>query len=174
VEAGSAAEKAGLKPNDVLVKYDGKPVTSANQLLNLVAQTAPGTAVPITVLRDGKELELTATVTERPREEAAADRETAPSKEQAMGFSVTDLTDDLAQQLGLKGERGVVVTDVDQGSPAAEAGLRPGDLILSVNRQAVPDVQTYQKVLAGLASAKRLVLLVRSQGGSRFVVLRLP
>jgi serine protease Do len=91
-----------------------------------------------------------------------------------MGFSVTDLTNDLAQQLGLRGERGVVVTDVDQGSPAAEAGLRPGDLITSVNRQAVPDVETYRKVLAGLGSAKRLVLLVKSQGGSRFVVLRLP
>jgi S1-C subfamily serine protease len=91
-----------------------------------------------------------------------------------MGLSVTDLTSDLAQQLGLKGEKGVVVRDVDQGSPAAGAGLQPGDLILAINRQAVPDVETYRKVLARLGTAKRLVLLVRSQGGNRFVVLRLP
>jgi serine protease Do len=157
-----------------VVKFEGKAVTSANQLLNLVAQTAPGTAVPITVLRDSKELELTATVGERPSEKVVAGRESAPSKEEALGFTVTDLTSDLAQQLGLQGEHGVVVTNVADGSPAAQAGLQPGDLIISVNRQAVANVEAYQKVLAGLGSAKRLVLLVKSRAGSRFVVLRLP
>jgi serine protease Do len=174
VAAGSAAEKAGLKPNDVVVKFDGKHITSANQLLNLVAQTAPGASITITVLRDGKEVDLKATVGERPREEAVAGRQAPPSKEQALGFSLTDLTSELAQQLGLTGDRGVVVTEVEDGSPAAEAGLQAGDLIMAVNRQSVPDVDAYRKVLAGLGSAKRLVLLVKSHGASHFVLLRLP
>ncbi len=172
VHAGFPAEKAGIEPNDVVVRFNGKPVTSANQLLNLVAQTPPDTKVTLTVLRDGKEVELTATLTERPSEQALA-RAQVLELEQRLGLQVTDLTSQLAEQLGVQGERGVVVTDVAPDSPAGQAGLRPGDLIKALNRKPVPDVTTFRRVLSELGDAPRAVLLVKSGGRSYFVALRL-
>jgi len=171
VEPGSAAEKAGLEPNDVVVKINGKPVTSVKQLRNLVAGIAPGTKVTLTVLRNGKKLQLTATLTERPSGPTAA-RGRAPAIEQRLGLKVTALTTQLAEQLGLGGEQGVVVSGVAPGSPADEAGLRPGDLIKQVNRTPVPDVATYRRVLGGLGSKDTVLLLVKTRGASRFVTIR--
>ena len=172
VEPGSAAEKAGLRANDVVIALNGKPVTGANQLRNLIAQTPPGAQVTLTVLRDGKQVKLTATVVERPSEEVLA-RGTQPALEARLGLQVTDLTDQLAQQLGLEGERGVVVTQVEPGSPADEAGLRPGDLIRAVRNRPVRDVATFSRLLAQFKDQPRVALLVKNRRGSRFVSLRL-
>ncbi len=171
VESGSAAEEAGLQAGAVVVKFDGKPVTSARQLQNLIAGIAPGTEVALTVLREGQEVKLTATLAQRPSEETVARRQ-GPEIEQHLGFEVTDLTSQLAQQLGLEGERGVVVRAVEPGSPADEAGLRVGDLIKQVNRASVPDVATCRRVLDGLGPKDTVLLLVKTKGASRFVTLR--
>lgn len=173
VQPGSAAEKAGLRANDVVIRFNGKRVTSANQLRNLVAQTPPGTRVTLTVLRDGKEVKLTVTVAERPREETLAQGPTG-GLEDRLGIQVTDLTDQLARQLGLEpGERGVVVTRVEPGSPAEEAGLRPGDLIKAVRNRPVQDVASFRRLLAQFKDQPRIALLVKNRSGSRFVALRL-
>jgi len=166
------AEKAGVKPNDVVVKFNGKPVTSANQLLNLVAQTPPDTKATLTVLRDGKTVEVTATLAERPPEQTLAQPRVSELEER-LGLQVTDLTSQLAERLGLQGEQGVVVTEVEPGSPAEQVGLRPGNLIKAVNRKPVPDVATFRQVLTELGDAPRVVFLVQSGGRNYFVALRL-
>jgi len=166
------AAKAGIEPYDVVVKFNGKPVTSPRELLNAVAQTPPGTEATITVLRNGKEKTFKITVSTRPSELAKAT--TPPSSQERLGLVVTDLTDQLARQLGYEGEHGVVIQEVQAGGPADEAGLEAGLLIKAVNKQPVPDVATFRKVIAGLGEAKGVVFLIQDrQGNTRFVVLRL-
>jgi len=125
VMKGSPADKAGIKSGDIIVKFNGKPVKSVSDLQLMVISTKPGSRVPVLIVRDGKYKHVTVKIGKM-REEVVASKASS-----IYGFTVQDLTDELKEKLGVpKHVKGVVVTEVKQGSPADEAGLKEGDIIV--------------------------------------------
>jgi serine protease Do len=183
VYEGSPAAKAKLQSGDVVTAINGKPVKEGRVLQTAVAGLPLHKAVPVRVVRDGKEMTLEVTIEEQP-DQFGTDREPPqrrrPKEEKEsvsldkVGVEVTDLTADLADTLGYKEKaKGVVVTRVEPNSPADAAGLRKGMLIVKVDQKAVKSAQAAKKALEK-ASLKRGVLLqVESpQGGVDYLVLK--
>jgi len=162
VSAGSPAAKAGLKQGDVIVEYDGRPVGRAGDLPRAVAETPVGRAVPVKVVRDGKPLTLTATVG-RLEEAREAKAEPAPG-EPALGVTARTLTPTVAQQLGLREQRGVLVVGVNDGSRAEAAGLKAGDIIAEVDHRAVASVEDLQQALRRHPAGAPVLMLVQRDG----------
>src|SRR5437870_7232727 len=136
------AEVAGIKQGDVVVEYDGKPVTDSAELPLLVARTPVGKTVKLKVIRDKSEQNFTIKIAELKEEETA---QAGTGTAEDLGLTVQTLTPEIAENLGLdRSLKGVVVTQVDAGGPAADAGLRRGDVILEVNRTPVKDVDAYR------------------------------
>jgi serine protease Do len=172
---GGPAEKAGLKPGDVIIRYNGNPVEDPNHLRNMVAQTPVGKKVKIELVRDKKAMTIEVTLVEQPRDMAeAGDGETAPAAADTAlaGLEVRTLTPDLARKFGItRVDRGVVVTSVEPDSPSGQAGLHPGDVVLELNRRPVRDVEEYNKIAGRLDRDESVLLLVNRQGRNNFVVL---
>ena len=163
------AEKAGMKQGDVIASINGKPVETAAALRNEVAMKAPGTAVKVGVIRDGKEKTLSVKV-----EKMSEDLLTSSRSESIrdLGMSVSALTKELAEQYGLENEKGVVVTGVEQGSLAARAGIRQGMLIKEVNRRPVTSVKEFEDALKKNGK-KPVLLFVRDARGSHYIAIDL-
>jgi serine protease Do len=182
VNRGGAAAKAGIEPGDVILEFNGKVVKSNDDLVGYVTRTAPGTSVPVKVLRDKVEKRLTLTVeelnldAEGSRTARRNDGGTPDPDEQAgegFGMTLAALTPTMARQLRLPAEtEGVVVTDVENGSPAQRAGLSRGDVLLQVNRRAVSSVADAARELGRVASGSTAFLLVLSNGQESFVTIR--
>jgi serine protease Do len=164
---GGPAEKAGLTTGDVIQAVGGKPVTDVRGLQRLVAALRPGTQVAVKVNRKGKDLTLNATVGQMPTEEVAV---VTPESFERHGFAVQDLTPELREKLQVK-EGGVLVSSVEPGSPAFRRGLRPGDVILEVDRQPVKSRQDLLAMLQASRPETELLLLVQRGKSSRFIVI---
>jgi serine protease Do len=175
VEQGSPAERAGLKQGDVITVINGNQIEDGNSLRNVIASAGPGAEVTITVLRDGREQQLRATLdelanqtTSRPTSAPGA----GSSDEERLGWAVTPMTPELAARLGLgSGARGLVITDVEPAGAAAEAGLQPGDVIEQVNRQPVRSVEDLKSALSR-AGSQPLLLLINRRGSTAYMTLR--
>ena len=168
VTAGSPAEKAGLKRGDVIVSFNGKPVNEWSDLPTMVANTDVGSDATVTIFRDGKEKDLKLTIAElKEEQEAAANVEEGTD----LGITVQELTPELASRLGLDKASGVVVTGLADGSPAAESGLQPGDLILEINRQPVETVADYQAVIGKAKAGETLLFLIRRGSNTLFFTI---
>jgi serine protease Do len=173
VNKASPAEKAGLKSGDVIVRFEDKEVKDTKQLRNFVAATAPGNNVRLTVIRDGKEKIISSTIGKMSgaeKESLAKPKTKAGSHLSELGVSVQTLTPELAQQYDLHDEEGVVITEVNPGSPASVANLKNGDLIVEVNRMPVTDVKELRDALS--ASPDQVLMLVKRNDSSLFVVIR--
>ena len=169
VVKGSPAEKAGLKQGDVITRFDTKEIENAHKLSQIVAATPPDTQVKVDILRNGNAKTVTLTIGTMPSEEQAR---VAPKEETSWGMAVQELTPQLAQQLGLEpGASGVVISDIEDGSPAAEAGLQPGDLISEVNRTAIKNLTDYQQAIKQVKNGENLLLLIKRGSGALYVVL---
>lgn len=179
VSPGGPAAKAGLKAGDVIRTINGRQVTTSDELTMTVMNTDPGTRVTLGILRDGRPMDVRVTLGTRPANLAAyggrgpnqEQQQQGPPKTGALaGVSVQDLTPDIRQQLQLPPEvQGVVITGVDPNSPAAQAGLDQGDVIESINRQPVRNVEQFNR-LASQATGQTL-LRVDHQGESAFIVI---
>jgi serine protease Do len=167
VVEGGPAEKAGLKTGDVIQAVGGKPVTDVRGLQRLVAAIRPGTQVEVKVNRKGKAVALNVTVGQMPTDEPVA---VAPEPFERHGFAVQDLTPELREKLQVK-EGGVLVSSVEPGSPAFRRGLRPGDVILEVDRQPVKSRQDFLAMLQASRPETELLLLVQRGKSSRFIVI---
>jgi len=172
VQPGSPAAEAGLRQGDVIVEYDGKPIEDVPELPRLVAATPIGKEVAMKVLREGQPQTLTAKIGELKEEEVAAREGEGKTEKSALGFRLEELTPELAQRLGVKPREGVVITAVQPGSPAAEAGLRPGDVVVEVNRQKVKRLKDVEAALAKRPPAEGSLFLVEREGAGRYVVLK--
>lgn len=179
VQPGTPANKAGLKPGDVILQFNGRDVSSTNELQGYVEQTPVGSTVPVLVLRDGKRVTINVTVEEQPADYGLARRgpmgrfgRPEASRFEKLGLEVAALTPEVAEQLGVKPNEGVVITQVRPNSPADEAGLSPGMVILQANRKKVQSVGDLEKALGDMSAEKGVLLLVRDGQGSRFVVLK--
>jgi serine protease Do len=169
----SPAEKAGVERGDVIIELGGKPVESASQLKNMVAQLTVGSKVDLTVVRDKKEKRLAVVIAEQPKEIAKAGVEEEPGASKAMaGIEVHDLSPEIARRYGFsRGERGVVVTQVEPDSNADNAGIREGDLILEMNRSPVRNTGDYERIVSGLKKGQSVLLLVNRQGRTLFITI---
>jgi serine protease Do len=171
VSADTPAARAGLKKGDVILKLNGEPVDSRNQLTLRVSQTQPGTPVNLTIWRDGKSQDVKITLGELPEKSAKEEGEEAKGNTALEGVNVENVTSDIAQQLNLpSGTQGVVVTDVDPSSPAATTGLSRGDVIQEVNHKPVHNMEEYNRAIS--SSGKKPVLLLVNKGGrTTFIVV---
>jgi serine protease Do len=178
----SPAAKAGIQPQDVIVEFAGQHISSSAQLPAIAGRTTIGSKQPVVVLRDGKRVELSMTMREQPanfgvRTEAEenGDEPQTESPTQSfdkLGLEVTPLNADLARQLGIKEVSGVVITSVQDASPAAKAGLEPGMAITQVGRKAVKTAGEFETATKDVDLKKGVLLLARTAVGSRFVVVR--
>jgi len=170
VTPNSPAEKAGLRRGDVITGLNGKPVEDARRLRLEVAAIAPGTEIGLELARDGQGVEVEATLGSLPGNgnKPAATEEPGNT---GYGVSVTDLTPQIARELGLPpGSDGVVVTAVQPGSAAAEAGIRRGDVIQEAGRQPVTTIGEFRDAVRGSENGS-LLLLVNRAGRTSYVVL---
>jgi serine protease Do len=162
------AERAGVKVGDVVVEFDGREVKDSSDLPLLVARTAVDKRVRLKVLRDKAEVALSAVVGELKEEELVA---SAPEKG-GLGLSVQQVTPQLAESLGLERAEGVAVTAVEPGSPAEQAGLRRGDVILEIERKAMRNLQDYRNVVAAIKKGRGVLFLVRRGERTLFLALK--
>jgi serine protease Do len=170
VTPGGPADKAGLKPEDVILKLNGKDVDDTNVLRNQIASAAPGAEVTLTILRDGKQQDVRVRLGELTEETAhARQQQSGGSGGGRLGISVAPVTPDIARQLGLRaGTQGVVVQEVDPAGAAAQAGIQTGDVILQVNRQPVTSTDDVRRALQ--SSGNRPPLLLINRGGQTIFV----
>ena len=168
VSKDGPAEKAGVKVGDVIVEFDGKEVKDSADLPIIVARTAVEKKVRMKVLRDKKEVMLNVAVGELKDEEVVA---SAPEKGE-LGMTVQKLTPQLAENLGLDKPDGVVVTAVEPGSAAEEAGIRRGDVILEVDRKPVRGVEDYRKAIGANRKGRGVLFLVRRGESTLFLALK--
>ncbi|HUT46444.1 MAG TPA: Do family serine endopeptidase [Sedimentisphaerales bacterium] len=169
VRPDTAAEKAGLKRYDVIIEFEGQPVEKRNEFLNRVAMLSPDTKVEVVVLRDGKRKTFTVTLGKRPPEAEIRGNLPAETIEE-LGFSVINMTEELAKQLGYEGDSGVVVREVMPGSQAEQAGIVPGVLIKEVNRRRVYNTKDFNEEIKKAQEKGRALLLIR-QDNSKILAL---
>src|SRR5215471_191350 len=171
VEPDSPGAKAGLKVGDVITQVNGKKVDDAGQLQVVISQQRPGTKVELGIIRDGKSQTVPVTLEglDAKRSDAKPGQEHGKAR---WGLGLMEIEPDVREQLQLPGNvHGVVVTNVQPGSPADNAGISRGDVIAEVNRKSVQSVGDVQRELGGVAAGQDALLLIWSHGGSSFVVL---
>jgi serine protease Do len=161
------ADRAGIKQGDVILEFDGKKIKNFGDLPRTVASTPPGKTVRVKVFRDGDVLTLEAAVAEMEEKPEVA---MAPS-EKPLGLTVQDITPEIARGLGLEEVEGVVVTEVTPNSPAAEAGIRRGDVIQEVNREPVENVEEFGQAIEEAKNQESILFLVRRGESSLFVAV---
>ena len=171
------AKRAGLERGDVIVEYDGRPMENATQLRNAVAQTVVGKKIVVKFMRDKKARAVDVIIVEQPKNIAQAGGEDGGSAAPATGplsdLDVRELTGELTARFGLgANERGVVIVKVRQGSPAEEAGLKEGDLILEINRQPTTTLKAFERAVSKLGKTQAVLLLIKRQGRPFFVTLK--
>jgi len=170
VSQGGPADEAGIKVGDVIVEYNGTKIDHANQLPILVAQTEVGKNANVVVWRDNKRIPLTAKIGKLKEEEVVA---SGPQKGK-LGMTVQNLTPELAETLGLDRSEGIVITSVEPGSAADEAGLRQGDVILEVNRKKITDAGEFRKIVDRTKPNENLLFLLRRGSTNLFLALKSP
>jgi len=169
------AAKTGLKTGDVITHFGNRPVATPQQLQLAVERSAEGTKVPVKIVREGEAMELTYDPALQPSDfGSVAARESEPEPEaaklQSLGIAVQPLDGELAEQLGLEAEEGILVSSVGAQSPADRAGLKPGMVITEVNRQGVATVAEFKAAVKADPDGS-ILLLVRTTEGSQFVVV---
>ena len=172
VENGSAADKAGIKPGDVIVSIDGEPIKQMHELPMRIARHKPGDRVRVGLIRAGKAMTITVKVEKLPETVATQGK---PGKQQArLGLLLRNLDADLAENLQTHVKHGVVVRQVQQGSAAARAGITRGDVIYQVNRHPVNNLDQFNHMARNFKPGDVLQLLLDRHGNTLFVIVRLP
>jgi serine protease Do len=179
IDSASPATQGGLRPGDVILAYDGKPVDRSRQLPRLVADSAPDKPIRVTIWRDGKEIEVTLTVVaynpNRPQPQPSAPEQPKPPPAvDALGLKIAKLTPDLRKQFSLPdGARGIVIVEVPQDSAGAAQGLRAGDLVVAAGAApvATPDDVLQHIAVAKHAGHKNILIRVEREGNFRFITM---
>jgi len=167
VKDGPAA-RAGIKAGDLIIELNGNQIKDANDLPLLVARTAPGEKIRVKILRDKRELTIPVQVEKLKDEEVNV----SAQEKDHLGLTVQKVTPENAESLGVKRAEGVLITSVEPGSAADEAGLEQGDIIVEVDRKPIHDVSEYQKAMMAAKKGKRILLLVRRGENAMFLTLK--
>jgi serine protease Do len=174
VNPDSPAAKAGIHQGDIIVDFNGHPIHEMNELPRMVAGTEPGSKATLKVLRQGKEKTLNLTIVELTDEKQAQTKEEGKPEKTPLGLEVQNLTPALAQQFRLRDNQGVVVVQVESGSPAADANIRPGDLILEVNGAVITTVKEYREAVAKVKKDTISRFLVKRAGRTLYLTVENP
>ncbi|MFW5863166.1 MAG: PDZ domain-containing protein, partial [Desulfohalobiaceae bacterium] len=177
VQEGDPAHEAGLRTGDVILELEGKPIKDAGELTRRIGNMRPGQEVQIGYWRKEKEHSVELKLGERDLETARREDRPGPDPEQAdfLGMQVKRVNEEEARSLDLPAAQGLLVTSVEDGSPAAQANMQRGDVILEANGQTVDKPQELQEILQGDAQKKGVVmLLISRQGQNLFRTIPVP
>ncbi len=175
VTAGGPADQAGIRPGDVIVEYNGRRVPNRDELVSMVTRTAPGTKVPVKVLRNAKPMSLTVTVGELDLDAEAGRTEEESLTEETAGFgmSLDDLTPDIARRLELpRATQGALVADLDPAGLAARAGVRRFDVITRINGEEVTSAADAVRKLQAIPQGRLARIIVVRGGQELFLSIR--
>ncbi|MGC8778236.1 MAG: DegQ family serine endoprotease [Candidatus Caldatribacteriaceae bacterium] len=168
ISPDSPAERAGIMRGDVIVKIDGQEIKSVSELQQTVRSHHPGDKVTVEIWRDKKTVVFEVTLGELKEESAVVSPELAVS----LGVEVREITPDLVNQYALKRTSGVVIVGIDAGGPADQAGLRPGDVVLELNRRRIASLNDWDEALSTIQPGETVLLLIDRGGRTYFVPLR--
>jgi len=166
------AEEAGLKGGDIIIEFDGKRIEEYNDLPSIVTRTPVGKEVGVKVLRDGKQRSFRVKIRELREESPPTDRKKEEVKE-SLGMTVEELSPAIIRHYRLSDDSGVIITDIEPGSPADDAGLRPGDIIKEINRQKINDLSDYQKHISRIKEGKTVLFHIRRGNNTIYKAIRL-
>ena len=166
----SPAEKAGIKRGDIVVSFSGKRIKEMDMLPKLVGSTEIGKEVKVGIVRDGKELEVSIVVAELREESLQASRK--PEVEKDFGLVVQNITPEIRKHLGLKESGGVIVTDVQPGSPAQDSDLRSGDIIKEIDRKPIRNITDFKDTMKKAKVKEGVVMLIKRESSTFYTVLR--
>lgn len=163
---GEPADQAGMKAGDIITEVNGKKIKDSHELLMLVADFHVGEKVEIKAMRDGQEKTFQVVVAER-TEKAEVARASAN-----YGMTVQEITPEIARQLGMSKKTGVIVVEVNEGSPADEAGIRPQDVILQVNKIKINSIKDFEKEIGKASTKEGFMLLIKRGRAQTWVPIR--
>jgi len=167
---GDPADLAGIKVGDVVTEINGKPVKNTHDLLITIASMHVGEKITLKIMRDGKPMSFTVTVAERKdKPEMIADR----GGKEFFGITAQEITPEIARQLGIARDAGVIITDVAEGSAAEDVGIQPQDIILQINKVKIVSMKTYLQAMTKAKAEKSVLLLVKRGKATFFVAIRL-
>jgi serine protease Do len=166
----SAADKAGIKPGDIILKINGDTITDASHLKNLVGKEKPGATVKLTIFRDKKTMELSVKIGERTQKAIAAAGQPTPGEtSNELGLELEKVPPAMAEKLGIKEGQGLRVKDLEADGAGGKLGLRPGDVILEVDGQAVSDASAFNKAVSDAKKNKLIRLKVHRGSATIFL-----
>lgn len=165
VEEDTPAEKAGLKRGDVIINFDGKVIPNMAKFRLIVANSKINKNLPLTVIRDKKEKNLSIKLTERPDNTSEKNSKDNKTKSEDIGMDVEDLNSEFADRLNIDEKNGVVISRIYPNSPAAESDLNVGDIILEINKKTINDVDDFNKFVMD-KEYESLLLYVKTKSGA--------
>ena len=176
VMENTPAQRAGMLKGDVVVRINDKLIQNSNHLRNEIANAGAFTEIDLELIREGKSINIKLKLDERPQNVGRVKMtpQLTPAVEQVelLGMTVEALTDDNAEKLGVKPENGILISKIESGSPAEKAGLRTGMIIQEVERNAVKNIEIFKKIVNEMDTAKGILLLVTTNGGSRYIFIQ--
>lgn len=167
----SPAREAGLECGDIILEYNGKPVRHGNHFLHIVSQTRAGATVKIKILRNNEELLVEAVLEEPPAKTTTPDASTIPY-EKTIGLAVQNVTQEIAQKLGVEKNSGIMVSGVEPGGRAAVTGLQKGDIVNEVNRKEIKSVADFRRALGSLDTEKAFCIHVKRGDFSVYMMVK--
>jgi serine protease Do len=170
VTEGSPAAEAGIKSNDIVVEFNGKPVPRSHDFPSVIADTPPGQKVTLKIIREKKEQTVAVKIGELPDESDASQQ--IEAKDAEIGLRVQRITPEAARRLGMNSTKGVIVIEVQPGSPAEQVGLEPADVIREVNQRPVNNVKDFQLALRQGRRGDRILLLVQRGDNAVFFAVK--
>jgi serine protease Do len=169
VTSGGPADTAGIKRGDVIVMFDGKEIKEMKDLPYIVGSTPVGKEVTVEVIRKGRTERIQVKIGELEGEKEA---QVEVAEGPKLGLTVHELTPELARGYGLTETSGLVVVDVEGNSPASEAGIRPGDLIVEIDQVPVRDLDRFNKIISGYRDGDTVLFLVKRRGTTLYLTLK--
>jgi serine protease Do len=167
---GDPADRAGIKVGDIIKEINGKNIKDTHELLLTIAASHVGEKMTVKALRDGKEMLFEVFVVERKDKSEVV---SINGGNGYFGLAVQEITKETAQHMGISRDAGVIVTDVEEGSPADDVGIQPQDIVAQVNKVKISSIKDYKREMSKAAERKSVTLLVKRGKGSFFVALKI-